>query len=54
MTKSEFENLFSTIGKAWQQERAETQMTLGALLKTLGDMHGLDTVEGFKNPHCYR
>lgn len=40
--------------KEWQAERAETQMTLGALLKTLGDMHGLDTVDGFKNPHCYR
>ena len=54
MTKSEFENLFSTIGKAWQQERAETQMTLGSLLKTLDGLHAIDLVEGFKNPHCYR
>jgi len=52
--KEEFDALFSIMKKEWQAERAETQMTLGALLKTLGDMHGLDTVEGFKNPHCYR
>lgn len=54
MTKSEFENLFSTIGKAWQQERAETQMTLGSLLKTLDGLHAIDLVEGFKRPHSYR
>ena len=54
MKKEEFDALFSIMKKEWQAERAETQMTLGALLKTLGDMHGLDTVEGFKNPHCYR
>ncbi len=29
-------------------------MTLGTLLKTLGNMHGHDLVEGFNNPHSYR
>lgn len=54
MTKEEFDALFSIMKKAWQAERAETQMTLGTLLKALGDMHGLDTVDGLKNPHSYR
>ena len=42
------------MNKAWQAQRAETQMTLGTLLKALGDRHGLDTVDGFENPHSYR
>ena len=54
MKKDDFDALLSIMKKAWQEERAKTQMTLGALLKALGDMHGLDTVDGFKNPHCYR
>jgi hypothetical protein len=54
MTKSEFETLFSTMKKAWQQDRADTQMTLCTLLKTLDGLHALDLVEGFKRPHSYR
>ncbi len=54
MTRKEFDTLFSIMSKAWQKERADTQMTLGALLKALGDMHGLDLVDGFKNPHSHR
>ena len=33
MKKEEFDALFSIMKKEWQAERAETQMTLGALLK---------------------
>lgn len=54
MKKDDFDALLSIMKKAWQEERAKTQMTLGALLKALGDRHGLDLVDGFKNPHCYR
>lgn len=54
MTRDEFDALFSIMKKAWQAQRAETQMTLGTLLKALGDRHGLDTVDGFENPHSYR
>lgn len=52
--KSELEFLLSSMKKVLRDDRANTQMTLGTLLKSLGDMRDHDLVEGLKNSHSYR
>ena len=46
--------LFDGMGARWQRERAESQMTLGALIATLEQMPPDAMVDGLRRPHSYR
>ena len=53
-TQNYLQALVDGLGAQWQRERAETQMTLGALIKALEAMPSNIQVTNLKSPHSYR
>lgn len=48
------QDAFDRMFEEWRRERAETQMTLGKLIKQLEEMTEDDCVANLVNPHSYR
>jgi hypothetical protein len=45
---------FDGMSAQWQRERAQSQLTLGDLIKQLSEMPTGSTVDKLENPHSYR
>lgn len=48
------QHLIDGMSRKWQEERSESQMTLGKLIDELFVMDPMKEVHGIQNPHSYR